>query len=204
MATKQNKKSYMKIVVLLLSVIPFFAVAQQAAYEDSLAAYIQKYVKDHEVVVKVKDKKKLSFYPVSKSYRITCTFQPSNSVSWFLMEASGSIKNEYRVYGTISFTLHDTLVKLNIYQNRNLMKTTEYKGHLFIPFADGTTGFETYSGGRYIDLNISDIRENIIVIDFNKAYNPYCAYKNSYSCPLPPKENHITVAVRAGEMDFKK
>ena len=84
------------------------------------------------------------------------------------------------------------------------MKTAEYRDHLFIPFADATTSNETYEGGRYIDLNISDIKDGIIIIDFNKAYNPYCAYDHDYSCPLPPKENHITIAVRAGEKRFKK
>jgi uncharacterized protein len=194
----------MKIIIPLFFFLPFLANAQQLTYEDSLTAFIQKYVSEHEVVTKAKDKKKMGFYPVNRLYRISCKFEPSNSVNWFLMEASGNIKNEYRVYGTISFMHHDTLVKLNLYQSKELMKTVEYKEHLFIPFADATTGFETYSGGRYIDLNISDIKENLVVIDFNKAYNPYCAYNHSYSCPLPPKENHIAVAIKAGEKEFKK
>jgi uncharacterized protein len=193
----------MKIIVLFLFAIPLFASSQQTSYEDSLNAFIQDYVKKHEVVLS-KNKKKMSFFTVQKSYQVTCNFQPSNSVSWFTMEASGNIKSEYRVYGTVSFTLHDTLVKLNIYQSRKLMKTVEYKDHLFLPFADATTGYETYSGGRYIDLNISDIKDGFVVIDFNKAYNPYCAYDHSYSCPLPPKENHLPIAVKAGEKSYKK
>lgn len=71
-----------------------------------------------------------------------------------------------------------------------------YKNHLFLPFTDATGGAETYKGGRYIDLEISE--ESIIVIDLNKAYNPYCAYADGYSCPVPPQENNLRVKILEG------
>jgi uncharacterized protein len=81
-----------------------------------------------------------------------------------------------------------------------LMGNDQYKNYLFLPFTDATTGIETYESGRYIDLQINDIKNNEVLIDFNKAYNPYCAYVSGvYNCPVPPKENHLIVAILAGE-----
>ena len=85
------------------------------------------------------------------------------------------------------------------------MNLGEYKDHLFLPFTDLTSGELTYSAGRYIDLKMSDIVENVVVIDFNKSYNPYCAYvSGKYNCPIPPKENQLPVSILAGEKNFLK
>jgi uncharacterized protein (DUF1684 family) len=83
------------------------------------------------------------------------------------------------------------------------MESEKYRNLLFLPFTDRTTGKESYDGGRYIDLDMSSIQNNEVVIDFNKAYNPYCAYVSGrYSCPIPPAENRLAVAVKAGEMRY--
>jgi uncharacterized protein (DUF1684 family) len=68
---------------------------------------------------------------------------------------------------------------------------------LFVPFADETSGRETYGAGRYLDLDRTST--GIYVIDFNTAYNPYCAYNPTYDCPVPPKENRLPLPIRAGE-----
>ena len=84
-------------------------------------------------------------------------------------------------------------------------RSPSYKDYLFLPFTDATTGNETYDAGRYIDLKIEDTRTPEVILDFNKAYNPYCAYVSDiYNCPIPPKENRLPVAIRAGEMKFLK
>jgi uncharacterized protein (DUF1684 family) len=69
--------------------------------------------------------------------------------------------------------INDTLMKLNLYQSQGLMGSDQCKDYLFLPFTDATTGIETYESGRYIDLQTSDIKNNEVIIDFNKAYNPY-------------------------------
>ena len=120
------------------------------------------------------------------------------------MNSTGTEKKQYRVYGILKFSIHDTAVELQIYQSRSLMTSEKYREHLFIPFTDKTSGIETYGGGRYIDLNISDIQNTVYVLDFNKAYNPYCAYAAGYNCPIPPKENDLPVAIKAGELNFLK
>ena len=191
----------MKFTLSIFFILPLFCFAQPGNYADSLNTYIKKYVEEHEIV-KGKDKKLMQFYPVNKQYRIAATFELKENSEWFLMATSGKIKKEYRVYGTLSFFVNDTAVKLNIYQSKQLMASPEYADYLFIPFTDKTTGFDTYGGGRYIDLRMTDIKGALYIIDFNKAYNPYCAYTAGYNCPIPPKENDLAVAVVAGEKNY--
>lgn len=184
--------------------ISSLVLAQSRAYKDSIEAYFKKYVKEHEVVTG-KDKEFMSFFPVNELFRINCTFERILNSPWFRMESSGPVKRNYRTYGVIHFTINDTAVTLNIYQSQDLMASKEYKDHLFIPFTDATSGEETYESGRYIDLDIKDIGGDKYVIDFNRAYNPYCAYvSGKFNCPIPPSENRLVVAIRAGEKAFGK
>lgn len=121
------------------------------------------------------------------------------------MATSGPIKKQYRVYGIIHFKIKNTSLQLNLYQSQTLMLNEQYKNLLFLPFTDATTGKKTYEGGRYIDLDINAIKNKRVIIDFNKAYNPYCAYVSGvYNCPVPPKENHLIIAIRAGEKLYKR
>ena len=176
----------------------------QKSYKDSIEAYLKRYVKEHEVVTG-KDKELMSFYPANEKYLVSCEFERKLDMPWFRMESSGPIKKNHRVYGVIHFKINDTTVALNIYQSQDLMATPQYKDHLFIPFTDATTGDETYESGRYIDIDIKDISGEKVTIDFNKAYNPYCAYvSGKFNCPIPPAENRLIVAMKAGEKAFRK
>ena len=176
----------------------------QTAYTDSIQNYIKNYIEHHEVV-KGEDKQLLQFFEANEKFKVLAKFERSANNQWFEMPTSGRLKQIFRVYGTLSFTINDTLVKMNLYQSQGLMGSNEYKNYLFLPFTDATTGNETYESGRYIDLQTSDIKNNEIIIDFNKAYNPYCAYVSGvYNCPIPPRENHLVVAIRAGEKTYGK
>lgn len=176
----------------------------QENYADSMSAYQANYVQSHEVVTGT-DKESFRFFPVDERYRITAIFEKKNDSKWFSMETSGSMRKIFRVYGVLRMVINDTTVRLNLYQSQNLMNSDEYKDQLFLPFTDLTSGEETYDAGRYIDLVIADITGNKVIIDFNKAYNPYCAYVNGkYNCPIPPKENELPVAILAGEKTFAK
>jgi len=194
----------LRIYILLFAMLHGNNVFAQIAYKDSLQSYIDDYVKDHEVV-KGDDKKFLQFFPIDESYRVVGNFEKAKDSKWFLMETSGHEKKMYRVYGTISFTIHDTPAKLNVYQAQNLMGDPKYKDYLVLMFTDRTSGDESYDVGRYLDLTLGDIKNNKVVIDFNKSYNPYCAYeKDKYNCPIPPKENNLDIAIRAGEKSYGK
>lgn len=84
------------------------------------------------------------------------------------------------------------------------MKIPQYKNYLFLPFTDLTNAVTTYGAGRHIDVETTDIKAGKLIIDFNKAYNPYCAYAAGFQCPLPPGECNLDIAVEAGEKTFGK
>ena len=194
----------MKNIVYSIFILIAFNSHAQDSYKDSLQKYLTDYIKKHEVVTG-EDKQFLSFYPINEKYKVTATFEKKPDSKWFSMETSGIIKKTFRVYGVLHFSIHDTDVSLNIYQSQNLMNTDEYKDHLFLPFTDLSSGDETYAAGRYIDMSTADIVNDKVIIDFNKAYNPYCAYvSGKYNCPIPPKENQLPVMIAAGEKTFTK
>lgn len=176
----------------------------QSTYKDSVRDFQRNYVQSHEVV-KGEDKKAMQFYPVDKAYRVVATFsQPSDS-KWISFPTSGTLTKVFKVYGILDFQLRGKPMQLRVYQSQDLQLNPEYKNYLFLPFTDSTTGNESYEGGRYIDLATTDIHDGQVVIDFNKTYNPYCAYvSGKYNCPIPPKENSLPVAVRAGEKAYRK
>lgn len=190
--------------------IYFFALALclqhaygQQNYISDIQTFQKKYVTTHEVV-KGKDKKYFRFFAIDSNYRVNGSFEKIKDTIGFTMKTSGNTLQHYFKYGRISFTIRDTTLHLFVYQSKNLMKTKEYADYLFVPFTDLTTGDESYGSGRYIEFTISQIINNTISIDFNKAYNPYCAYVTGYRCPVPPKENFLTIAIKAGEMTFGK
>ena len=188
-----------KIFLLFILALPLLAFTQ-GDYQARIEHFRKKY-RDNHGVVKGKDKMSLRFYPPDASYIITARFERIFEAPWFGMVTSSGEKKRYRVYGILHFTLHDTLAKLHVYESQDLMNSTTYADYLFIPFTDPSNGIETYENGRYIDVKKSDLESNSYTFDFNKAYNPYCAYvSNKYSCPLPPKENNLDIAIHAGEM----
>ena len=194
----------MKKLISCIFIFTILGVQGQDIYRDSLENYISTYVQKHEVIMGP-DKQYFRFFPVNEKYKVRAKFRETAGSKWFNMETSGTIKKVFRVYGTLHFTINDTAVTLNLYQSQNLMNTDEYKDHLFLPFTDLTSGEESYTGGRYIDLTIPDIVNNQVEIDFNKAYNPYCAYvSGKYNCPIPPPENQLLVSIPAGEKIFAK
>jgi len=144
----------------------------------------------------------LDFFPIDSSYKVKAKFIRTPNEKPFEMPTTKSRKAIEVKYGELHFTLHGLPLKLNVYQSQELKLKPEYKDYLFLPFTDLSNGKETYHGGRYIDLKLPV--GDTLIIDFNKAYNPYCAYSDRYSCPIPPKENNLTIKILAGVKAYKK
>ena len=142
------------------------------------------------------------FFEPNPVFYVQAKFKRTKNEEVFEMKTSTSRRPTYKKYGEIKFKINGKKFKLNIYQNQRLMNNELYADHLFLPFTDLTNGEESYGGGRYIDLTISDSKT--MIINFNKAYNPYCCYNSRYSCPIPPKENHLNIKVTAGVKAFKE
>lgn len=146
--------------------------------------------------------KSLSFFPIDTSLSVAAKLQRTPNERPFFMPTTTERMSQEVLYGVVSFEIHGQPFKLNVYQNLQLRETEEYRDYLFLPFSDLTNGEETYGGGRYLDLSIPE--GDSIVINFNKAYNPYCAYDEKYSCPIVPKENTLDYAIKAGVKKFEE
>lgn len=146
------------------------------------------------------DFKSLDFFKFDSTYVVTATLKRTPNTEWFKMKTTTSRESEERIFGILTFQLKGKTFSLNVYQGKELMKDEDYKDYLFLPFLDNTNGDTTYGGGRYIDLRIPE--GDTIEIDFNKAYNPYCAYNERYSCPIVPRENYLDTNIEAGVKKF--
>lgn len=143
----------------------------------------------------------LDFYPINPKFKIEADFIRTPGEQPFGMKTTTDRLPIYVKYGEASFVIDGEKCKLIIYQNQDLIKKPEYQDYLFVPFLDKTSGEQSYKGGRYLDLRIP--KGNKIILDFNKAYNPYCAYNHKYSCPIPPYENKLDIEINAGVKAFQ-
>jgi len=147
--------------------------------------------------------KGLKYFPADIKYRIEGTLVKDEKPETMIMKTSSDRTPYYIRYGEVHFNIDSVELKLAVFQNKKMIDLSRDTNHLFIPFRDGTSGKETYGGGRYIDCEIP-VEGNILVIDFNKAYNPYCAYNHKYSCVIPPEENRLSIRIEAGEKKFEE
>lgn len=134
----------------------------------------------------------LRYYPEQSDLRLViCPEEfPDKATIWML--TSTGDEQEYLRWGEFRFTVDSRPARLTIYY--------AMWGDYFVPFADATSGSETYGAGRYLELE--DLGDGSFVADFNLAYNPYCAYNEEYSCPIPPAENRLDLPIRAGELVY--
>lgn len=152
-----------------------------------------------------KDRKEfegLEFYKIDTSFTVIAQFVRTPYEAPFSMPTTTNRLPVYVKYGELYFELKGKNFKLNVYQSQDLLKDPDYVDYLFLPFTDLTNNTTSYAGGRYIELRIPS--GSTVSLDFNQAYNPYCAYNGKYSCPIPPSENFLDVEIKAGVKAFKK
>jgi uncharacterized protein (DUF1684 family) len=135
----------------------------------------------------------LRYYEPDGSYRVPAALRLSDDRPVAVMPTSTGASMRYQRIGNLEFTLQGQGHSLAAFVPEGTTRISE----LFVPFADVTTGEETYSAGRYLDLRPT--ATGLYTIDFNYAYNPYCAYNKEYECPFPPASNRLKIPIRAGE-----
>ncbi|OWK73349.1 hypothetical protein CBW16_11440 [Flavobacteriaceae bacterium JJC] len=139
------------------------------------------------------------FFPVDLKYRVTARFDRTPNAVPFELPTSSGKTQPYVEFGKAIFDLDGKTYVLTVYQSLNLIRKEGYEDYLFLPFRDETNGKETYGGGKYMDLRIP--KTNEIILDFNKSYQPYCAYNAyDYNCPVVPEENFLPARIEAGVM----
>ena len=153
----------------------------------------------------LKSFKGLDFFPVDSSYIITASIKKTPNTPFIGMPTSTDEKSYYRKFGILTFILKEKEMQLTLYQSLEESENPIFEDYLFLPFTDETSGDYSYGGGRYMDVFKSNINTNgTIELNFNNTYNPYCAYNEDYSCPLTPRDNHLSIEILAGIKDFKK
>jgi len=159
----------------------FMKDSEESPFKDSLAHYDS-----------------LKYFQPDIKYRVTADIEPINNKKMLVLPTSDNKEKKYMEYAYASFKLDGAENKLLILE---IVDMGPYKGTLFLAFADETSAKETYGAGRYLDLKKVPGAATL-TLDFNKAYNPYCAYSENFSCPFPPGENILKIAIKAGEKNY--
>jgi len=147
--------------------------------------------------------KELDFFPIDEKYKVEAKLTKTPDAPFFNFPTTTNRVVVYKKYGEVDFIIEGKKLKLDIYKSK--LASREYRNHLFLPFLDKTNSKTSYGGGRFVDVLTTDEQEGgVIVIDFNKAYNPYCAYSDRYSCPITPRNNFLDIAIEAGVMAYKE
>lgn len=142
----------------------------------------------------------LKYFAPDPSWRFSGPItRPDSAIVDTILGTKAKDKRPAERYGTFKFSKDGQEMSLLVY--KMLRSKSGYEDYLFLGFTDKTSGKESYIAGRYIDL--VENSDNHYVVDFNKAYNPYCAYNDKFSCAIPPLQNNLPVAVTAGEKSFK-
>jgi hypothetical protein len=135
----------------------------------------------------------LAYFSIDPAYSVPAVLRPSDDRATMIMPTSTGGQRQMRRVGALEFTLKGQTLKLTAFVEADAPNVD----HLFVPFTDLTSGTETYPGGRYLDLDRT--ATGLYVIDFNRAYHPFCYYNPTYDCPYPPAENRLKIPIRAGE-----
>lgn len=192
---------YLVILFLLLNVNAFGQTYKQQ-YEKYLAAYKQDFIDNPHSPLKKNDLKNLHFFNPDSLYQVNAKIELLSDQKPFKIPTSGGQAKVFYRYAKATFNLNGKDLQLTLFKNEIPSSNPKYRDLLFLPFTDETNSKITYGGGRYIDVNQNDIKEGRLTIDFNKAYNPYCAYSHGYQCPIPPEENDLATEINAGEKLF--
>ncbi|WP_439556419.1 DUF1684 domain-containing protein [Dyadobacter sp.] len=205
----KNKLIRYSTIAMFIAIIAYFVIENFSTGNDPLAAVNPQQYKTQLVEERaakdeqfrtsddspIADKESfhgLHYFEPNLTYRVQATVSPyMNEDKEMVVKYTDGTTEKYQKYGYANFKIMGQDQKLLLLEN---------DGTISVLFQDATSGKQTYGGGRYIDYPVANVKNNVIVLDFNKAYNPYCVYQESYACPVPPAENRLTIPIEAGEL----
>jgi uncharacterized protein (DUF1684 family) len=171
---------------------------RQKSNQDSIASINARIQKDETFktaedspIVNKLNFKGLTYFPFQSKWKINFILKKMTKMEPVKINMTDGTEEKMIFFGQISTEIQGQKIQLDLFQHEN--------GNFFLAFKDLTAPKETYGGGRYIDIPAEQLNGNSILVDFNQAYFPYCAYNSTYACPVPPKNNHLTIRIEAGE-----
>ena len=201
----KNKFLLLSIFAVLLAIVVYSLIGNEeqkpvAAVDNSYLTIIQNQRKEKDTYLKTDkdspienkaDFKGLKYFEINTGFKVLAKLDILTTGQKINIAMTGGETEEYEAFANATFELAGQKCALKIFKAED--------GSLFLPFKDLTTNKETYGSGRYLDLDMETIKNGQIEIDFNRCYHPYCAYNHTFTCPVPPAENLVNVAVKAGE-----
>jgi uncharacterized protein (DUF1684 family) len=182
-------------------------------YKDTIRQwqhhYKAEFLTDERSPVKSADTGFIRFFPINEKWSVLAKVEMTPDAKAFDMATHSGKTKKFRQWAVLRF--NDAVTRgmverrLSAYERVDRPDSdTLARQTLFIPFNDATNGKETYGGGRYMDIPKAAVKDGYLILDFNKAYSPYCAFGEGFSCPIPPMENHLTNSIKAGEKVWGK
>ncbi len=176
---------------------------EESVFQRDLNAEFKDATKSPLTKHDLKKFKGLEFFPVNNTYKVKAKLMKAIDSATLSFPTTTDRVVTYKKYGKIFFTIQNKELTLDIFKPQ--FTKQGYENILFLPFLDKTNGKTSYEGGRYVEVFTTDeFDDGTIEIDFNKAYNPYCAYSDRYSCPIPPRDNYLDIEIKAGVKKYKK
>jgi len=194
-----------RFIGLLVVLLPLVVWGQNTYMEDMLE-YRQEYKEsllNGKLGLKPEDTAYLRFFDIDPRYQVRAVFEPIGGRKPYpIQTAYGGTRKAVSVYGYVYFNLMGASLKLYVLRFMASENIPGASDQLFIAFTDRTNYRETFHGGRYLDLSITDIKDNFVMLDFNRCYNPHTAYQKGYPYIIPPTENDLRIDINAGEKIF--
>lgn len=202
------KSSHLLIIILSITIVGFvFYSLSDGQSEEGYTQTILKEREEKDAFMKGDESlftdtteffTGLKYFAPDLKYRITANLEEVDTKKVVVLTTSDGKEQKYLEYAHATFSMDGIDNKLLLLE---IMDMGPQRGKLFLAFADATSAMETYGAGRYLDVKKVPGATSI-TLDFNQAYNPYCAYSDTFSCPFPPKENILKIAIRAGEKSY--
>ncbi|MFM6913743.1 MAG: DUF1684 domain-containing protein, partial [Aquirufa sp.] len=189
-------------LIPIIAILAYFSIPTAKPVEET-GADVLKIRSEKDATFKngeespIKDKatfKGLKYYPFNKDYIVEFVLEKAEKAKTVELKMTDGTTEKLILFGKIKGEIGGFIVSLVLYQHED--------GKVFLPVKDKTAPTETYGGGRFLDLPLTNVKNNRLRVDFNLAYNPYCAYNEDFACPIPPAENTLPIRIEAGEKIF--
>lgn len=189
-------------LIPIIAILAYFSIPTAKPVEET-GADVLKIRRDKDEAFKngeespIKDKSAfqgLKYYSFNKDYIVDFVLEKAEKAKTVELKMTDGTMEKLILFGKLKGEIGGFTLSLLLYQHED--------GNFFLPFKDKTAPTETYGGGRFLDLPLTNVKNNRLRVDFNLAYNPYCAYNEDFACPIPPAENTLPIRIEAGEKIF--